>query len=111
MEDLSILKVGPRVIKTGIAVTLALYVCSIFNFESAVLAGVAAIFTIQPSIYRTWKHIWNQVQTNILGAIIALIALHFLGNEPFAIGLVMIVVILISIKLKMEDTISLTLNN
>lgn len=103
------MNVGPRVIKTGIAVTLALYVCSIFNFESAVLAGVAAIFTIQPSIYRTWKHILNQIQTNILGAIIALIALHFLGNEPIAIGLVMIIVILISIKLKMEDTISLTL--
>ena len=65
------------------------------------LAGEAAIFTIQPSIYRTWKHVWNQVQTNILGAIIALIALHFLGNDPFAIGLVMIIVIVISLKLKM----------
>ena len=103
------MKLGPRVIKTGIAVTLALYVCSIFNLESAMLAGVAAIFTIQPSIYRTWKHVWNQVQTNILGAIIALIALHFLGNDPFAIGLVMIIVIVISLKLKMEETISLTL--
>ena len=38
------MKLGPRVIKTGIAVTLALYVCSIFNLESAMLAGVAAIF-------------------------------------------------------------------
>lgn len=109
MEDLSILKIGPRVIKTGIAVTLALYICLIFNFESAVLAGVAAIFTMQPSIYRTWKHVWNQVQTNILGAIIALLALHFIGNHPFDIGLVMIIVILISLKLKMAETISLTL--
>ncbi|MFB5281720.1 aromatic acid exporter family protein [Peribacillus sp. Hz7] len=109
MEDLSIVKLGPRVIKTGMAVTLALYICSLFNLESAVFAGIAAIFTIQPSIYRTWKHIWNQVQTNTLGAIIALIALHFLGNDPFAMGLVMIIVILISLKLKMEETISLTL--
>ena len=33
------MKVGPRVIKTGIAVTLALYICSILNLESAVFAG------------------------------------------------------------------------
>ena len=109
MEDYYVVKVGPRVIKTGIAVTLALYICSIFDLESAVFAGMAAIFTIQPSIYRTWKQVWNQVETNTLGAIIALLALYFLGNNPFSIGLVMIIVILISLKLKMADTISLTL--
>lgn len=103
------MKVGSRVLKTGIAVTLALYICSLLQLEPVIFAGVAAIFTIQPSIYQTWKHVWNQVQTNTLGAIIALIALHFLGNDPFAIGLVMIIVILISLKLKMEETISLTL--
>lgn len=100
---------GPRVIKTGIAVTLALYICSLLNLESAVFAGVAAIFTIQPSIYRTWKQVWDQVQTNTLGAVIALIALYFLSNDPIIIGLVMIIVILISLKLKMESTMSLTL--
>ena len=98
------MKLGPRVIKTGIAVTLALYICSLLNLESAVFAGMAAIFTIQPSIYRTWKQVWNQVQTNLLGAIIALIGLHFLGNDPFSIGLVMIIVIVISLKLKMADS-------
>jgi uncharacterized membrane protein YgaE (UPF0421/DUF939 family) len=102
-------KVGPRVIKTGIAVTLALYICSILNLESAVFAGMAAIFTLQPSIYRTWKQVWNQVQTNLLGAIVALAGLYFLGNEPFSIGLVMIIVITISLKLKMADSLSLTL--
>lgn len=109
MEDSINVTLGPRVIKTGIAVTLALFICSYFNLQSAVFAGVAAIFTIQPSIYRTWKQVWDQVQTNTLGAIIAILALYFLGNDPIAIGLVMIIVILISLKLKMEETISLTL--
>lgn len=109
MGDLRIVKLGPRVIKTGIAVTLALYICSLLNLESAVFAGMAAIFTLQPSIYRTWKQVWDQVQTNLLGAIIALIGLHLLGNDPFSIGLVMIIVITISLKLKIVDTISLTL--
>jgi uncharacterized membrane protein YgaE (UPF0421/DUF939 family) len=109
MEDFHIVKLGPRVMKTGIAVTLALFICSILELESAVFAGIAAIYTIQPSIYRTWKQVWSQVETNMLGAIIALLGLYFLGNDPFSIGLVMIIVILISLKLKMADTISLTL--
>jgi uncharacterized membrane protein YgaE (UPF0421/DUF939 family) len=109
VEELIKLTLGPRVLKTGIAVALALYICSIFNLESAVFAGVAAIFTIQPSIYRTWKQVWEQIQTNTLGALIAFAALYFVGNDPFAIGLVMIVVIMISLKLKMAETISLTL--
>jgi uncharacterized membrane protein YgaE (UPF0421/DUF939 family) len=102
-------KIGPRVLKTGLAVTLALYISSLLHMESAVFAGMAAIFTMQPSIYRAWKQAWEQVQTNILGAIIAFLGLYFLGNDPFSIGLVMIIVILISMKLKMADTISLTL--
>jgi uncharacterized membrane protein YgaE (UPF0421/DUF939 family) len=108
VEDWSIVKLGPRVIKTGIAVTLALYICSVLNLESAVFAGIAAIFTIQPSIYRTWKQVWNQAQTNIIGAIIAFLGLYFLGNDPFSIGLVIIILISISLKLKMGETISLT---
>jgi uncharacterized membrane protein YgaE (UPF0421/DUF939 family) len=105
---LSILKLGPRVIKSGIAVTFALYICSVLKLESAVFAGIAAIFTIQPSIYRTWKQVWHQVQTNIIGAITAFLGLYFLGNDPFAIGLVIIILISISLKLKMGETISLT---
>lgn len=103
------LTLGPRVIKTGVAVTVALYVCALFDLEPAIFAGVAAIFAIQPSIYRTWKHVLDQIITNTMGAAIALLVIHFIGNEPIIIGIVMIIVILISLKLKMESTISLTL--
>ncbi|MEH7113761.1 aromatic acid exporter family protein [Neobacillus niacini] len=102
------MKLGPRVIKTGLAVTFALYICSVLKLESAVFAGIAAIFTIQPSIYRTWKQVWNQAQTNLIGAIFAFLGLYFLGSDPFSIGLVIIILISISIKLKMAETISLT---
>ena len=109
MEDLRVVKLGPRVIKTGIAVTLALYICSILNLDQAVFAGIAAIHTIQPSIYRTWKQGRNQVLANILGGIIALLGVYFLGSDPFSIGLVMIIVIAFSLKIKMAETVSLTL--
>jgi uncharacterized membrane protein YgaE (UPF0421/DUF939 family) len=103
------LTLGPRILKTGIAVALALFICTIFELEPAVFAGVAAIFTIQPSIYRSWKQVLDQLKTNTLGAIIALFTIHFIGRDPLVVGLVMIIVIMICMRMKMESSISLTL--
>ncbi|GIP40053.1 UPF0421 protein YgaE [Paenibacillus sp. J31TS4] len=103
------MKFGARVLKTGVAVTLALYLCALFELKPPIIAAVAAIFTMLPSIYRSWRHILDQVQTNALGAILALLASQFFSSEPIAIGLVCIMVIMICLALKMESTIGLTL--
>lgn len=96
-------------LKTGIAVTLSLYVCAWFNLSPAVIAAVAAIFAMQPSLYRSWRYFLEQLQTNTLGAVIAVLAGMFFSKEPIAIGVVCILVIMICLKIKMADTIGLTL--
>lgn len=96
-------------LKTGIAVTLSLYVSVWLHFSPPVIAAVAAIFAMQPSIYRSWRYFLEQVQTNTLGAVIALLAGMFFSNAPIAIGVVCILVIMLCIKLKMGETIGLTL--
>lgn len=101
--------IGARVLKTGMAVALAIYLSGVFGFASPLIAAVAAIFTIQPSIYRSWQSVTDQVQTNLLGALIAIAAVRLFGHTPIAVGLVCVVVILISIQLKMESTIGLSL--
>jgi uncharacterized membrane protein YgaE (UPF0421/DUF939 family) len=100
---------GARMLKTGIAVTLALYISSWLDLSPHVISAVAAIFAMQPSIYRSWRYFLDQLQTNTLGAIIAVLAGYFFSNEPIAIGLVCILVIMVCLKLKMGDTIGLTL--
>ncbi|BFH68177.1 UPF0421 protein YgaE [Paenibacillus dendritiformis] len=100
---------GARVLKTGIAVTLALYISQYFQFKTPVIAAVAAIFAMQPSIYRSWRYFLDQLQTNTLGAAIALLAGMAFSNEPIAVGIVCIVVIIICLKMKMEETVGLTL--
>lgn len=105
---------GARMLKTGLAVTLALY-ASIWlqtlwlQTGSPVIAAVAAIFAMQPSIYRSWRYLIEQLQTNTLGAVLAMLAGVVFSKEPFVIGLVCILVIMICLKLKMGDTIGLTL--
>ncbi|MDQ0086631.1 uncharacterized membrane protein YgaE (UPF0421/DUF939 family) [Paenibacillus anaericanus] len=100
---------GARMLKTGLAVTLALYVVLWFNLPSPVIAAVAAIFAMQPSIYRSWRYLMDQLQTITFGAILAVLGGMLLSNEPIAVGLVCILVIMICLKFKMGDTIGITL--
>lgn len=100
---------GARVLKTGIGVTLALYISIWLNFTSPVIAAIAAIFAMQPSIYRSWRNLLEQLQSNTLGAIIAMLAGMYLSKEPIAIGIVCILVIMLCLKLKMDDAVGLTL--
>ncbi|MBN2981989.1 FUSC family protein [Cohnella algarum] len=101
--------IGARVFKTGLAVAVALWLGTLAGLESPVIAAVAAIFTVQPSIYRSWMQVLDQLQSNVLGAGIAIAAYWLFGSAPLSVGLVCILVILLCIKLKTEDTIGLTL--
>ncbi|WP_274361830.1 FUSC family protein [Paenibacillus thermotolerans] len=103
--------IGARVIKTGIAVALALYFTELFGFQPGdrIIACVAALFTLQPSVYRSWQHLLEQVQSNTLGAVLAVGIGYLLPVNELVIGLTCIIVILITLALRMESAVSLTL--
>ncbi|MGJ7918927.1 FUSC family protein [Neobacillus sp. LXY-4] len=103
------MKLGARIFKTGIAIILALLLAQLLQVPSPVFAGIAAIFAIQPTIYRSYLSIIEQVQGNLIGAIIAIIFVIMLGNNVLIIGLAAIIVITINLKLKIGNTIALSL--
>ncbi|MFC4319871.1 FUSC family protein [Litchfieldia salsa] len=99
------MKIGARILKTGIAITLALILANVLELSAPVFAGIAAVFAIQPSIYRSYLSVLEQFQANIIGAVFAIVFVLVFGNDPFIIGLTAILVIGINIKLKIENTI------
>jgi len=101
--------IGARVLKTGIAVAFALWFGTLIGLHSPLLASIAAIFTIQPSIYRSWKQVLEQIQSNLLGAVIAIGAVWLVGASPIAVGITCVCVILLCLRLGSEETIGLTL--
>ncbi|MCF6139327.1 FUSC family protein [Pseudalkalibacillus berkeleyi] len=103
------MKFGARIIKTGVAISLALYITMWLNLDSASFAAIAALFAIQPTIYRSYQTIIEQIQSNLIGATLAIIAVQTLGNAPIVIGLVSVMIIAINIKLKIETTIPLAI--
>ncbi|MBM7650582.1 FUSC family protein [Neobacillus cucumis] len=103
------MKLGARILKTGIAIALSLFLGQVLHSPSPVFAGIAAIFAIQPTIYRSYLTIIEQIQGNIIGALFAVIFVLLLGNHIIVIGLAAIVVISLNLKLKLENTIGLSL--
>jgi uncharacterized membrane protein YgaE (UPF0421/DUF939 family) len=103
------MRLGARIFKTGIAIVLALYLGQLLHSPSPVFAAIAAIFAVQPTIYRSYLSIIEEVQGNIIGALIAILFVLVLGNHFMVIGFAAIIVIMINLKLKLENTIGLSL--
>ncbi|OCA83337.1 hypothetical protein A8F94_19765 [Bacillus sp. FJAT-27225] len=103
------MKLGARILKTGIAIVLALFLGELLNVPSPVMAPIAAIFAVQPTIYRSYQSILEQVQGNFIGALIAAAFYLLLGNHIVVIGLAAIIVITINLRLKLENTMGLAL--
>ncbi|MDT9026955.1 MULTISPECIES: aromatic acid exporter family protein [Rossellomorea] len=103
------MKLGARILKTGIAIVLALLVSQLLNIPSPVFAGIAAVFAVQPTIYRSYLSIIEQIQANLIGAGIAVIFVLLFGSNPLIVGLAAVIAIAIILKLKLQNTIGLAL--
>lgn len=103
------MKLGARVLKTGVAIVFALFLAELLNLPAPVFAGIAAIFAIQPSIYRSYLTILEQVQGNLIGAVVAVIFGLLFGHHIVAIGIAAIIVIGLMIKFKLEKSLTLAL--
>jgi uncharacterized membrane protein YgaE (UPF0421/DUF939 family) len=101
--------IGARVLKTGLAVAVALWIGELFGVSNSLIGAIAAIFTIQPSIYRSWIQVVDQIQSMLLGAAMGLGAVYLIGASPISVGLVCVCAILICMRIGSEDVIGLTL--
>ena len=100
---------GARIFKTGIAIVFALFLAEALQLPHPLFAGIAAIFAIQPSIYRSYLTIIEQIQGNVIGAVVAVLFVLLFGNQLVFIGLAAVIIILIMIKLGLEKSISMAL--
>ncbi|WP_203249326.1 MULTISPECIES: aromatic acid exporter family protein [Sporosarcina] len=103
------MKLGARIFKTGIAIVFALFLAELLQLPNPLFAGIAAIFAIQPTIYRSYLTIIEQIQGNLIGAVTAVTFVLLFGHQLVVIGLAAVIIILIMIKLGLEKSISLAL--
>ena len=101
------MKIGARVIKTGIAVAITMFLCKFLGFEPAFFGAVSAVINIQPSIFLTFRAARDQIFVHILGIAAGFFFGYFLGVNPLSAGLIVMLLIPIYIKLKLHSGITM----
>lgn len=99
--------IGARVLKTGIAVTLAMYLSTMFHIEPAIFAAISVVVNMQPSVRKSLRNAWEQVGVHILSVVLAMLLGLTLGPNPVVIGLAVILVILLCNRLGWSGGITL----
>lgn len=102
------MNIGARMLKTGLSVALALILAELFSLQPAVIAAIASVLTIQPSVMRSWKYLKEAILGNTVGALFATGGFYLLGSDPIYIGLIVIVTIAANLALDLKKTINLS---
>ncbi|TWT24124.1 aromatic acid exporter family protein [Planomicrobium sp. CPCC 101110] len=103
------MQLGARIFKTGIAISLALFLANWLNLPIPFVAGISAIFAIQPSVYRSYLTVLDQMYGNLIGAVIAIIFVLTIGSNYLTIGLASVLAIILMVKLNLNNPVPLTL--
>ncbi len=110
------MKIGARTIKTGLVVTLTVLLVNLLetkmgaeNYNIAGIAAVTAIISMQPTIKGSFLTFRNRVIATLIGAIIAFILAFTSGLNAFYLGLGSVAIILICLKLKLNESIRFAL--
>ena len=100
--------IGPRMLKTGIAVILTLVITNTLQMELELVAAIAAVLAMQPSIMRSFTYFKEVVIGNSVAVVFSLIGIFLLGNHPLSVGAVVIISIAINVRLGLSKTVNLT---
>ncbi|WP_249872059.1 FUSC family protein [Oceanobacillus saliphilus] len=100
--------IGPRMVKTGLAVALTLVITGMIGLELELVAAIAAVLAMQPSIMRSFNYIKEVIISNGVGLAFALLGIFLVGNNPISVGAVVIISIAINVSLGLNKTVSLT---
>ncbi|MDO5376579.1 FUSC family protein [Staphylococcus rostri] len=103
------MKLGARILKTGIAIILAVAVAGLLPSDAGMVtvAGIAAVVAMQPSVYRTFKTIVDQFQGNIIGALLAVTMVTVFGNNMIIMGATVILLIALLYKMNIAHVATL----
>lgn len=101
--------IGPRMMKTGIAVALSIILTDAFGLDLAMVAVLTAVVAMQPSIMRSISHIKEVALSTIIGVAFALVGAYTLGLQPVSVGITVILAIAVNIKFGWLKTVNITI--
>ena len=101
--------IGPRTMKTGLAVALAILITELLNYELGLVAVITSVVAMQPSIMRSITYIKETAISTVIGIVFALISAYTIGLHPLSIGITVILAIAFNIKMGWVKTVNLSI--
>lgn len=101
-------KIGLRNLKTALAVALAIFLSQVLNLRSPFFAGIAAIAAMQSSVSESFSSGIARMLSTILGGIIALLFSILAPENPFSIGLGIVIIIYVCNLFGWKQSVSLS---
>lgn len=101
--------IGPRMMKTGLAVALSILITESLGLKLGMVAVITAVVTMQQSIMRSLTHIKEVTLSTIIGVVFALVGAFTLGLQPLSIGITVIIAIAVTIRLGWVKTVNITI--
>lgn len=98
------MKLGARMLKTGVAITLALYAATLLGL-TPVFAAIGAAFSMRQSVYQSYIGLMDQVKGNVVGLVVAITMFYTFGTEPIIIGVSAILTIGLCVSLKIRESV------
>ncbi len=99
------MKIGLRIIKTGIAVALSILIAPLFKIENPFFVVISAFIAMQPTVSDSWKTGMNRLLGTSLGAAVGLGFVLMSPGNPVLTGIGTIVLISVMNYLKLQDSI------
>lgn len=97
--------IGPRTIKTGVAVALTLYISYALAIRSPFYAVVAAIIVIQPTVSDSWKTGFFRMLGTFVGAVVGAVFVSISPGNPLLAAIGIIIIILLMNKFNWRESI------
>ncbi|KAB7643944.1 MULTISPECIES: FUSC family protein [Staphylococcus] len=103
------MRLGARILKTGIAIILAMSIASLLpdNIGLKSLAGVSAVVAMQPSVYKSIKTVSDQAIGNIIGALLAVTMVTIFSDNFIIMGVTVILLIAILFRFNLAHVATL----
>lgn len=100
--------IGARVVKTALAVAFAILIARLLHLHQPQFAGIVAVLSVQPSLYRSFRHGFQQFASALMGALIGAVTMYLLGNSFVVMGIVVLVVMTLHVKIKWTNSLLLS---
>ncbi|WP_373229808.1 aromatic acid exporter family protein [Cohnella sp.] len=96
--------IGARVIKTSLAVATSVLIAKSLDLYVYQFAGIIAVLSVQPSLYRSLRNGIQQTASALTGAALGAIALFTIGESFLAMGFVAFMLMVFHVYIKWTNS-------